>query len=267
MTRLFDLSSSDELLPPLEVLRSLHERAKKQSSQWVVIGAAARDLTIHAPLGISPHRATKDIDIAVAIPEGSTFNAFTDGLIPVRGILHRFWVENVQVDIVPFGAVERNGHVTFDDDRVLNVIGLAEAAAAPDLAVIPGHWEIPVASLEAQSILKIIAWNDRRHDSTKDALDLFTILSSGSEGCYADETWGDDEALEACEHDIWLAGAFRVGRRAAGLFNHDRAPAVTGVLRNPDRVDQLTRNMQHRHAGMLLDSFTRGFEVGQRKLG
>lgn len=244
---------------PVDVVAVLADRAAELSLPMVLIGAAARDLCVHAPMAEYPDRATQDVDIALAVPRGDEFVEFTSRFDAVNGAEHKFRVLGIEVDIVPFGGVEERGEVLFGDGSVLDVVGLREAMAAPDLVTLASGLTVSVASIEAQTALKILAWRDRHHINPKDAVDLHRILSAGSLGPYADEMWAAEDALEATGYVPDLAGAHLLGQRCGAAFDVDRGQAVVDVLEDPAQVSLLALQMGHLTSAELLDAYARGF--------
>lgn len=262
MTRTFDLSSSiDGTFFPLEALRALLARGEETGVPLLVIGAVARDLVVHLPLGHTQIRATKDVDIAIAVPSNEDFAAFTHGLEQRDNGMHAFTVAGIAVDVVPFGGIEADGHITFGDKHRLNVIGLSEAAFSPDKVRLTKDLIVNVASIEAQCPLKVLAWRGRHPDDTKDALDLITLLHAGSEGRYADETWEDEDCLTLNDDDIVLAGAYRLGRNGSALFTEPRRESVLQILQNEQQRQLLVRHSRGLMAGEVLYAYVQGFSA------
>lgn len=261
MSRHFTFSRAQHDVP-VEVVEVLDERARVLSLPMVLIGAAARDLCVHAPLAESPTRTTNDVDIAIAVPHGEEFARFTSPFDAVKKAEHKFVVLGIEVDIVPFGGVESDGEVTFRDGSVLDVVGLREAMASPDLVTLSPDLTVQVASIQAQTALKILAWRDRHVQNPKDAPDLHAVLSAGSGGPYADEMWMADDALEACGYVPDLAGAYLLGRTCGEGFTPERARAVSDVLDDPRDFAQLALQMGHLTSSELLDAYRRGFTRG-----
>ncbi len=197
---------------------------------WVLIGATARDLALILGGVTLPRRATNDVDIAVAAQDAGDF----DALLATIGEPTRAWQRRrllgQQVDVVPFGELERDGDVVIHESS-LSVLGCAEAAANADLVTLPSGRLLPVAPLELMAVLKLIAFAGRHPAETKDADDLLTVLRAASEGIYGDETWDDELAMAATDFDHELAGAHRLGRRGIACFNTDRAQRVHAVAR------------------------------------
>ena len=96
--------------------------------QVLLVGAAARDLVVHAPRHAITRRGTKDVDIAIAVTGEGDFDDFVQGLQRVGKAEHSFLVFGVEVDAVPFGSIEENRKITFADDHELDVTGLDEAS-------------------------------------------------------------------------------------------------------------------------------------------
>lgn len=260
MNRHFDIPADRHDLP-VSVLRRLWERAAELNLPVLLVGAAARDLVASAVIGKPPTRATHDVDIAVAVPAGDAFTAFTSTFTRTQSV-HKVKVEGVDVDIVPFGAIETRGEVHLDEGHALNVVGMAESMAQADRITLAPGLTIRCASLESLSGLKIIAWRDRRRISTKDAVDLRTLLDAASDPPYSDETWDDVAALEACDYMIDHAGAYRLGRDCARSFSPDRGAQILHVLHDATTRSDLIRDMHALMAADYIDAYSRGYSVG-----
>lgn len=258
-----DLAGATGLQVPTEVLRELEQRAARLGADMVVIGAAARDLVVHAAVGEEPVRATLDVDVAIAVDDAG-FAGFTQGLELIRRTGHRFRVLRVEVDVVPFGPVETNRHVLLRDGHRLDVTGLAEAAATAVQVEMPCGLTLKVASLPAQAALKVLAWRDRHMRNTKDALDLEQILECAALGPYADEVWEDESALEHEDYDLRRASAFRAGKLSAAPFASADGAAVLEVLEDPVGALRLAQHMRSLVAEELIGAFARGFREGLR---
>lgn len=227
----------------------------------LVIGAAARDLVVHAATGQQPVRATQDIDVAIAV-DREGLQAFTRGLEPIRNSDHAFRVLGAEVDIVPFGPIAQDLRVELNDGHVLDVNGLVEAAETSVAVHLPSGPIVQVASLPAQAALKVLAWRDRHMASQKDALDLRHILEAAAQPPYVDAAWDDEGALESCDYDIDLAASFRTGRLAAEPFDPSHGSAVLEVLDDPELATRLATHMGSLSSPELLDAFRAGFRAG-----
>ncbi|KRE38859.1 hypothetical protein ASG73_00345 [Janibacter sp. Soil728] len=148
---------------------------------------------------------------------------------------------------------------------MLDVVGLREAMSSPDLVTLSPTLTINVASIQAQTALKILAWRDRHLTNSKDAPDLHDVLWAGSRGPYAEEMWAAPDALEACGYVLDLAGAYLLGKTCAENFTAARAQAVVDVLDDPTAFARLALQMQHLTASELLDAYGRGFAAGVPK--
>ena len=227
-----DVSQIADLEPAGSVLGILSDRAVRCGLQIMVVGATARDILIRHVLGSPPERATADIDIAVAVSSWQDVECLTRNLGKRRGGLHAFSVSGVPVDVIPFGEIELSDRtIEWPNDHVMNVLGFREALAAAINVRLPGDVMVAVASLPAQSLLKLFAWRDRHHHDRRDAIDLRTILRVYSEGPYVEELYeGHEQLLVEHEFDVVLAGAARMGREANAILGPSQRSAVTALL-------------------------------------
>lgn len=154
---IIDLTGRTDVPVAEEVLFELADVCAALGLEFLVVGAAARDLTIHALQASAPVRATEDIDIAVAVHTGEDFAHLSERLELRVTPLHRFEVLGVEVDIVPFGGLEVRRQVRFADDHLLDVTGLHEAHSTSVTVRLPGGRELQVASPAMQTALKILA--------------------------------------------------------------------------------------------------------------
>lgn len=67
---MIDLTARTDIPVTEEVLAELTALCGELELEFIVVGAAARDLVIHALQQTDPVRATEDIDIAVAVRIG-----------------------------------------------------------------------------------------------------------------------------------------------------------------------------------------------------
>lgn len=263
MIRFFDASRSGHPVPT-EVLAELSARAKACSCEFLVIGAAARDLVVHAVTGDQPQRATRDVDIAVAVSGYDAFREYVSVYSPTGKAVHTFTVLGVKVDIVPFGGVEEGRQVTFSDGQRLDTNGLKEAAVAPVSVRLSESLVVPVASLPAQTVLKILAWRDRRHDDRKDAVDLRSILDAAATSPYVDALWDEVDLLERFDFNVEAVASYVVGGQAAALYRGSPdAQAVLDILEDRLLREELLRDMGSLLGQEQIEAYVAGYREGR----
>lgn len=126
--RSFNASTAADLEPVALVLAELSRRADACGVEIMVVGATARDILIRHVVGSVPERATADIDVAVAVSSWSDLRRLTEPFVRRTGSEHKFEVQQAEVDIIPFGAIEdANRTITWPDDHRMNVFGFQEA--------------------------------------------------------------------------------------------------------------------------------------------
>lgn len=259
---MIDLIGRDDVPVPEEVIGELVEICHRSQIEFLVIGAAARDLVIHSQQNKEPTRATKDIDIAVAVHNNGQFLELAKKLSSKGRAPHKFTVLGVAIDVIPFGGNEIDRTVTFTDGNLFDATGIQEAHSTSVVVRMPRGTEVRVASPAALTTLKILAWSERHTDNPKDALDLATILHALSDDPFDEEVWNDDEALEATDADIFTAASYHYAQIAARPFSQDHGTAVLDVIRDPAQRQLLIRQMRSPMAEDLIDAYRRGFETG-----
>lgn len=198
-----------------------------------------------------------DVPVAVEV-----LAELTARLTPSGHSQHRFQVLGVDVDIVPFGGIERDRTIRLADDHLPDVNDLQEAHLTSVLVRMPQGTELRAASAPAQTALKILAWRDRRDTNPKDGLDRGVILSTLPEEPFDDEVWEDEESLAAAEADIVIASSRHYARRAAEPFTPHDGAAVLEVLDDRRLRPLLGRDMRTSLAMDLLDGYRKGIAVG-----
>ncbi len=168
-------------------LAALADACRSHDIPFFLVGALARDILLHHLRGVerSP-RLTRDIDIAVGVVSWHRFDRLRETL----SIQHDFRAiraphrlessEGLLVDIIPFGDVEDARHAVRWPPEMnfeMSVLGYEEALEMTEPVVVDGV-AIRVVSLLAFGPLKLLAWNDRRLRTTRDAIDLCFVLKS-----------------------------------------------------------------------------------------
>lgn len=225
-------------LAPL--LRALAHACDKLGIRYFVVGALARDLALQ-PHGIEPLRATRDVDVAVAVADWDAYEALREELVGNRGFSRGDEPQRVRapagplVDLVPFGAIEREERAVRwppEEAFVMSTLGFEEAYATALTGVLDQETSLKVASLVGLGVLKLIAWRDRCARTSKDAED-FCVLMRRYIDVVGERLYSDHADLFDDDFDNDLASARVFGREAAPVLKRsgELAEAVTGLLR------------------------------------
>ena len=232
----------------LDLLRAISRVCETCDVQWMLIGALARDVLLDQLADMSAGRATDDVDIAVTVASWNDFDALKGafakaGLFEPTTTAHRLRgtsggpFEARQVDVVPFGDQIPDGATLRwppDQTTVMSVVGFIDAFNA-SLEITLDGLRFRVASVPGLAALKLDAWLDRHHETTKDAVDFNRLLRTyeyviGTERLYDRET----DVLELTDYDITAAAAVILGSdvrhiaspptlaRLESLFNDDQ---------------------------------------------
>lgn len=234
-----DLSRSTDprIAVASHVLAEVHAAIGGRRERLMVIGATARDILSVALTGEPPSRATADVDIAVAVPSWEAYDEVAAHLDHTGRREHTYRVAGLPVDIVPFGGIETSSRtIDWRDGGRMSAFGLREAYDAAAEAALPGGVRVRVPSVAGVTLLKLMAWSDRRLETRRDAVDLQTIIGWYATGTLLDELYETHAALlEAYDFDPDLASAHRLGRDVAGVLGSETSRLLT-VLGDDDVV-------------------------------
>lgn len=175
------------------------------------------------------------------------------------------------LDLIPFGGVEQEAHqIAWPPDMsvVMNVTGYAEALASALEVDIGNNVTVPVVSIPALAVLKLLAWNDRGLQDNKDAQDLFLLLAHYHEAGNHDRLYDDAYTLlESREFDLVAAGAALLGYDANIVLAEDSRNYLLAVLADPRKRDRIVVHMARsaganaENAASLLNDFERGLHM------
>jgi predicted nucleotidyltransferase len=222
---LFDLTQVEELASLGRILRLFEDATQQLAQRSLIVGATARDLILHHAHGLRITRATADLDIAVAVESWDAFHRLVQRLIDQGAqrdphMVHRFFIDDWRMDVVPFGNIEHDGIIVWPDtESKMSVVGFDEASHHALEFLLPGRIRAFVTSPPALLMLKLIAWDDRhlvmpRHD----AADIRTLIDSYAESWNEDRLYTEaDDLLRRFGYDNGLAGAALIGRDSAAI--------------------------------------------------
>jgi predicted nucleotidyltransferase len=262
MMHFLDVSTARDLEPVAFVLEEILAHAQRLDIEIMLVGAVARDILIRHYVGQDPARVTVDVDIAAAVASWVDVDHLTASLRATPRVPHKFVVRGMDVDIIPFGRIESTERtITWPNDHKMDVFGFQEALNAAIQVKLPGGLTIAVASLPAQSLLKLFAWRGRHYRNTRDAIDLKTILHAYHEGPYHDALYTEhSELLERHDFDPATAGAERIGLEASALLPLDDRHVVD-LLSSEPLMEALAADMRGRISDnrAMLTAYAQGF--------
>ena len=179
--------TSEKIANPLlvELLKKLTDSFNRMGREFYVIGATARDIIIRQLIGTTSGRRTKDLDIAIAIPDWSVFDEIkevlvADGFKKSTDMRQRFYYGEYELDIVPYGVAKDDDNIYWppEEEIAMSVKGFDEVLSEAITVNIDGDFDIRIASLHGLFLLKFNAWLDRNIETSKDAEDMSFILSN-----------------------------------------------------------------------------------------
>lgn len=210
----------------------------------------------------SRKRRTEDVDFAVECADWETFHELAREMIAQgieqidRRVLHKFRHPNgSEIDVVPFGGVEAPDRTLTwppDGDRVMNLMGFAEALAATVPVRLPGDVEVQIVTPAGLGLHKLLAWEDRGSvHRGKDAPDFYAIGKHYLRIRRPPLTEGQEALLlEDHEFEEQLAGGGLLGRDMAVLAPEFVQAAIASILEresDPDGRLALVRDLAPRN--------------------
>ena len=219
--------SSERIGNPLlvDLLRKVSECFAKIDQEFFVIGATARDIIVRQLGKTSSPRRTRDLDLAIAIPDWSAFDAITkallaSGLRKDMTMKQRFYDGDYELDLVPYGAVAKeDDHIYWppEETTAMSVKGFEDALSDAITVNIDGEFDVKVASLPGLFILKFSAWLDRHHFTRKDADDMCFIIDQ----YYLANLKRDvhPEVYDWIDFDPWIVGAYWLAHDISDLLS------------------------------------------------
>lgn len=199
---------------------------------FFIAGATARDLFLHGVFGHPPLRATRDIDTAICVSNWEDFYRLKERLIckgfeetsRVHRLLHS--ATRLPIDLIPFGGLEVDGNDIKwppEFEIVMSVAGFSEAFENAIMVQYQSR-EFKVASLPGLALMKLIAWDERGSENSKDASDLFMIMHK-YQFIHDGRVWDDLIPTEYTDD-------FEIDVTCAFLLGHD----LSLIIREPNLI-------------------------------
>jgi predicted nucleotidyltransferase len=244
-----------------EILSQALRCADRTPISIFVGGAMARDILLRHVFGLKPGRATKDVDLGLYLDSWEQFHGLKESLIEsgcfkiaeksVQRLLYmpKDMTLGIPLDLVPFGPVANaQAEISWPPEHeiVMNVSGFEEAHRSAVTVDIGQGLKVKVCSLPSLSVLKLIAWNDRGLQTSKDAQDFVTLCKFYGDAGIGDRIYqGDASVLAHYEYDMAKTGSYFLGVDAQRECSPENAKKVIHWLQDEQwrrrMVDSLLR--------------------------
>jgi len=167
-----------------EVFIQISESCKELEIDFFIVGAIARNIWFVSNDKLS--EGTKDIDFGVYISDEKQYNQLLELLIEkfdyAKSKENPFCLktkDGKQIDLLPFGEIEKDGEVMIEGKGMtsLKLDGFKEAFELGIVETTIGEEIYKTCSIPAIMILKLIAYDDRPDQRTKDVNDINSICN------------------------------------------------------------------------------------------
>lgn len=236
----------------LDALQKIVETTMGLRIPFLLIGAMARDMLLEHVHDMSKERRTMDVDIGVMVGSWAEFSEFSEAMT-ARGferhptVAHKFCSDKgVVIDVVPFGGLaDANGFISWPPDAnpMMRVTGFDDALRHCLRVELGSGQGVNIVSLPGLVMLKLLAWNDRRYASAKDAQDLALLLRLY--GDFAKDRLFDSETelMERHGFDIEMAGAALLGQDIGAAASGATALQLLSIMREKNEDDTLNEQL------------------------
>jgi predicted nucleotidyltransferase len=246
-----------------ELMDALERGFEKFGIDFYLVGALARDVWMKGVHNIQPKRATMDIDFGLLVKSSIIFTELKDYLIGIEGFVPYkdnafvlIWKDKTQVDLIPFGELEKEGVVTIKGTgfTTMNVEGFQEVFYEGSTEIdTEDKRHFKVCNLPGIIILKLIAWDDRPEIRIDDIKDIAEILRHYFH-INDNEIWVEHSDLFTEENvDLMEIAAQFLGREIGQIVlrNDKLKQRIIGILEkgilteNSNKLDELlARNLE-----------------------
>ena len=213
-----------------EGLKSLFEALERSFNHlnidFYLVGATARD-TWFAQKGIKT-LGTKDVDFAVYISSKDDYEKLREWLHDKEGFAVSsqnqfvlFSSEGIQVDLLPFGAIELEGKLMIEGEGLAKIAvnGFREVyERGTDMVQFENEQTFKVCTLPGIVILKLIAFDDRPELRQKDMQDITLILKHYFD-LQSDIIYESHNDIFEEDIDLTLIAARVIGRQMKLILN------------------------------------------------
>ncbi|WP_020566767.1 hypothetical protein [Neolewinella persica] len=167
-----------------QILSDVKMVADQLSVDFFGVGAFARNVWYVA--NDEPSRGTKDVDFGVYVSNEKIYSRMRGLLIEKHGYEaasnNAFCLISpygIPLDLLPFGEIERDGRVLIEGKGIVSISldGFRETYKSALVETEIEGDTVKVCSIPAVVLLKLIAYDDRPENRSKDPMDISSIFS------------------------------------------------------------------------------------------
>jgi len=231
----------------IEILKKLSVTFQNVNTEFLVIGATARDIILQVLADVSSERKTRDLDLAIAIPDWKNYEILTETLLregfqKCKNQKQRFFYKDYGVDIVPYGELAHDDGFIYwppEETVAMSVKGYEEILRQVITVSIDDEFEIKIPSLQGLFLLKLNAWIERNISTDKDAEDMWFIIDNYY---FANDNRGfHPEVYDTENFDTLTAGSYWLAHDIANLVGQKTLKYFSDFLENELSKDDESR--------------------------
>ena len=236
----FDISGKIET-SYIDALLAIKKIADHLDIPFFIVGATARDILLEHFHNIKAPRMTMDIDLGVRVPDWGKFQDLTDSMLAGDKFTkakenQRFFYNGFPIDLVPFGDIsDVNKEIKWPPEYeiIFSTLGFDEAYEFSVLFRLSSDplLEVRVPTIPGLAIMKLISWDEKYPDRTKDAEDLLFIMEKYVDVIDQNDLYDKEATLLKEEgFDNQIACIRLLGRDMAKISNTDTLNKIKEIL-------------------------------------
>lgn len=231
----------------MDLLEKLAGSFCKMEHDFYIIGATARDIIMQQMAGISSSRKTRDLDLAIAVPNWQEFDKIkncliADGFKKDKTKHQRFYHADYEIDIVPYGYVAKEDDNIYwppEETIAMSVKGFDEVLSDAIKVSIDDRFTVKIASLHGLFLLKFNAWMDRHLTTSKDAEDMSFILDNYFMANLERNVY--PEVYDWEDFDEYVAGAYWLANDLASLLTQEQLAYYADMIDRELQLEERSR--------------------------
>lgn len=222
-----------------------------------VVGATARDIAMNLLHVEASVRRTLDLDVAIALSDWGQFDRVTQELqqrnFKKDNAKQRFYFKgedgnnDFEVDVVPFGGVEIDEMIGWppEGNPQMSVRCFRDVMAQADTVVIDGQYEIMIAPLCGQFLIKLDTWIDRNMSTDKDARDMLYIMENFFSANVEVKSLPPVLGIEEDDFDTTVGGARWIAYELRNILSSEHIGYYTECINQELKKEEGSRLVAH----------------------
>lgn len=225
----------------IDAIFEIKKMADSLKIPFFIVGASARDFILEHLYNIQAPRRTTDIDFGMKVESWDQFKELetkllNSGKFQKGAEKQRFIYNSVLIDIVPFGDISGKGNEIYrppEYETIMSVLGFNEVYKFSTTIKLNKNpiLEVRIPTLPGLAVLKMLSWEEKYPERSKDAEDLLFIMENYENTGIDDRLYGSEsKLLESEDFDNKIAGIKLLGKDMAKVCDQRTLEKIKKIL-------------------------------------